>query len=130
MKQRATILSLALAFSVVGAGCASQTETKEPDLTHESTLVVLGTVTKVKDVMSTNDDGKEVLHQQVVTVTIESVLKGDRHADTFVIISPVEKMNGRRYTRGETGTWYIAGFEKSNLASLVDVQSGFVKKKE
>ena len=89
MKSYANILILVLAFSVLVSGCIAQPEKQHSDLADKSTLVVLGTVTKVKDVRRTEDDGKSVLHQQVVTVSIDSVLKGKSHTNTFVIISPV-----------------------------------------
>lgn len=111
--------------AVIAGGEEPQPNVTVDNIAERSTLIVVGRVSEVKDVTITNEKGETVLHQQVVTVMISSVLKGISPTNSFVLISPVEARSVAPYMRGDAGVWFIAGFEKTNIASLVHVKKGF-----
>jgi hypothetical protein len=93
-------------------------------LADRSDIIAIGTVTEVTNVMR-DEAGKNVLHQQLIQVTLTSLLKGTTPWDTIWITSPALAKEGRQYKSGESGVWFIRGFEKDRFASLVDVKRGF-----
>jgi len=93
-------------------------------LADRSDIIAIGTITEVTNAMR-DEAGKNVLHQQLIKVALTSMLKGTTPWDTIWITSPVAAKEGRQYKKGESGVWFIEGFEKDRFASLVDVKRGF-----